>query len=484
MKFTNTYIQLGQAFYQNIAPTPVKKPELQLFNSSLALRLGLDNELLSNKHLLAQYFSGNELPPGAEPIALAYAGHQFGQFNPHLGDGRAHLLGELLDDQNIRYDIQLKGSGPTHFSRQGDGRCALGPAIREFIMSEAMHALGVPTSRCLAVVTTGEQVARNSYQPGAVVTRVATSHIRVGTFQFFAARSDLESLAALTDYAITRHFGDINLTDDDKVVKFLEHVIDKQIALVVSWLRVGFIHGVMNTDNTAISGETIDFGPCAMMGTYHKDTVFSSIDRNGRYAYGNQAKIAQWNMARLAEALLPLIDSEQDKAVALVEPLIHQFSEKFEQAYFAMYANKLGIEHYNDSDTELIVELLDIMQTKQLDYTQTFNQLTDSLTQADIKNSMATSLGDWYQTWLSRLQSLNSDMTQIQSLMRHSNPVVIPRNHHIENVLQQCEQSGDFSSAEKIIKVLASPYAVIAETANYQDAATDGDNSYQTFCGT
>jgi uncharacterized protein YdiU (UPF0061 family) len=300
MKFSNTYAQLGDAFFKRVLPAPVADPLLLLWNDELAKSLNLDQSLRDDPGLKAQIFSGNQLPEGADSMALAYSGHQFGQLNPELGDGRAHLLGEVLDNTNQRVDIQLKGSGPTPFSRRGDGRCALGPALREYIMSEAMYFLGVPTSRCLAVVATGESVYRERSKPGAVVTRVAASHIRVGTFQYFAIRKDIESLTALLDYTIKRHFPEIDLAADDRTLQFLEAVMKKQITLIVEWMRVGFIHGVMNTDNTAISGETIDFGPCAMMGAYNPGAVYSSIDTQGRYAFGNQPNIAIWNITRLA----------------------------------------------------------------------------------------------------------------------------------------------------------------------------------------
>lgn len=365
MKFNNTYIKLAPVFYQRVLPTPVAQPALLLWNDALAEQLAITDSFSQDPVLLAQYFSGNQLPSGAESIALAYSGHQFGHFNPQLGDGRAHLIGEITDQNGKQWDIQLKGSGPTPFSRQGDGRCAIGPAVREYIMSEAMFALGVPTSRCLAVVASGELVHRGYAKPGAIVTRVAASHIRVGTFQYFASQGNLEALHDLTQYAISRHYPTITASGAERVIAFLEQVIAKQITLITAWLRVGFIHGVMNTDNTAISGETIDFGPCAMMGAYHPGTVFSSIDRKGRYAFANQAPIAQWNMARLAETLLPLIDSDQDAAVAKVEPLIIAMSTQFQHAFNTMMAAKLGFVRASDDVDTLSSELLDLMQTHQ-----------------------------------------------------------------------------------------------------------------------
>ncbi|KGJ98048.1 protein adenylyltransferase SelO [Thalassotalea sp. ND16A] len=484
MKYSNTYIKLGDAFFQRIEPATVAEPKLQLWNKDLAASLQLSSDECQDKHKLAQVFSGNELADSAEPIALAYAGHQFGHFNPQLGDGRAHLLGEVIDNENIRRDIQLKGSGRTHFSRQGDGRCALGPAIREYIMSEAMYALGVPTSRCLAVVTTGENVIREVALPGAVVTRVASSHIRVGTFQYFAARGDIESLLSLADYTIARHYSDITDDTTERFVQLLERVIEKQIQLIVQWLRVGFIHGVMNTDNTAICGETIDFGPCAMMGVYDPATVFSSIDRNGRYAFGNQAKIAQWNMARFAEALLPLIDCVQDSAVKRVEPLIINFSTQYEQAFNTMLANKLGFAHPDDADIEHLKELLIIMHKNSLDYTQTFTQLTNSFEQADIADKLKATLGSWYDSWQAKLCAANIDFAAAKQLMQHHNPLLIPRNHHVEEVLDKCQESGNSDAAEHYLRFLRSPYNAQNGMAYFQQADAEADENYHTFCGT
>lgn len=485
MKFDNSYIRLGEAFYQRISPSTVTDPELFLWNKALADSLSISPAEQQSPNLLANYFSGNQLPAGADPIALAYAGHQFGHFNPQLGDGRAHLLGEIIDKQGQRLDIQLKGSGPTRFSRQGDGRCALGPAIREYIMSEAMHALGVPTTRSLAVVTSGEMVYRDPPQPGAIVTRVASSHLRVGTFQYFAAQQDIASLSALTNYAIERHFPEAKQHPTNKVVGFLELVIEQQIKLVVEWLRVGFIHGVMNTDNCAISGETIDFGPCAMLGIYDPATVYSSIDRQGRYAFANQPTIAQWNMARLAEALLPLIDPDQDKALQQAEPLIQAFSAQFEQAYFAMLAGKIGLNHTENiqqTDKDLIQALLNQMRNKQMDYTHTFDRLTCSLDDNDLASALNSELGDWYQQWQTRLQ--HEDINLSKAIMRQHNPRVIPRNHHIEAVLAECIETGNNQAADAMLAVLRDPYSLTEHTHQYQDLPKDADRYYRTFCGT
>lgn len=475
LTFSNTYQDLGDAFYQRIHPAAASNPTLLLWNSALAERLAIAPPLTEDTDLQARLFSGNQLVDGSDPIALAYCGHQFGQLNPQLGDGRAHLLGEVLDRHQRRFDIQLKGSGRTPFSRGGDGRCALGPALREYIMSEAMFFLGVPTSRCLAVVATGDPVYREEEKPGAVVTRVAASHIRVGTFVYFAIREDLQSLQALLDHSVARHYPEINRqTDGNKALLFLLAVIEQQILLVIEWMRVGFIHGVMNTDNMAISGETIDYGPCAMMGAYDPATVYSSIDTQGRYAFGNQPNIVRWNMTRLAESLLTLIHPEQKKAVELAESILKLFPEKFEQAYFSMLGKKLGMA---DTDSELATELLQTMHRDKLDYTETFLQLTQSLDNPDAAEHLSEKLGDWYKRW-------RDGSSPDQELMKQNNPVVIPRNHHIEQVLASCEASGNADAAKAILAVLRSPYSAIAGTAHYQDLPVDADAGYQTFCGT
>ena len=499
LKFNNTYIGLGKPFFQRSLPQKVPAPDLLLFNSALANSLGLPDELQNDNVLLSQYFSGNQLFEGAEPIALAYSGHQFGHFNPQLGDGRAHLLGEVLDNNNIRRDIQLKGSGVSNFSRQGDGRCALGPALREYIMSEAMFALGVPTTRCLAVVTTGENVYRERPYDGAIVTRVAASHIRVGTFQYFAARGDTDSLKKLTNYAIKRHFPALlveaeldktiavdgkksaNEISSQQVLKFFSAVLSKQIPLVLSWLRVGFIHGVMNTDNTTISGETIDYGPCAMMNAYHPETVFSSIDRNSRYAFGKQMSIIQWNMTRLAETLLPLVDSDEDEAVEKIEPLLTQFHQDIQQGYLTMMAAKIGIDEPAEGDGKLINDLIAIMKTQKLDYTQTFVSLTNSLTTSPIEESLTDVLSEWLPRWNARIESFKA---AAHTLMVSNNPVVIPRNHHVEALLDSCQETGDLAALNKFLAVLRQPYTDITDTKNYQDAPVDGDKNYHTYCGT
>ncbi len=484
MIFSNSYASLDEIFYERTRPVPVQNPQLFLWNSSLAEELMLADELQNDSLARSQAFSGNSIIPGSEPIATAYAGHQFGSFVPQLGDGRAHLLGEVLDQCGQRRDIQLKGSGRTSFSRGGDGRCALGPAVREFIMSEAMQALGVPTTRSLAVVTTGETVFRETPLPGAVLTRIAASHLRIGTFQFFAARGDHQALKILGNYTIKRHYPELQEDGQNQYIVLISKIIEKQIQLVVEWMRVGFIHGVMNTDNTALSGETIDYGPCAMMGIYDPETVYSSIDTFGRYAFGNQPAITQWNIARLAECLLPLINIDKNRAVDQVEPVIAEFSAQFEKEYLKMMGKKLGLTFFKPEDEKLIVSLLNRLKERRLDYTVTFDLLTKSLLSETVASQMSNQLGENFDLWQKRLSEQPLAAQEVQELMRQNNPVVIPRNHHVEEVIQECEQSGKARSAEKFLQVLRSPYEELAQTSAYQDPPSDGDKGYQTFCGT
>ena len=484
MNFDNSYEQLGAVFHKKTRPVPVGAPRLFLWNSRLADQLMISDELSHDPSALAQAFSGNSIIPGSTPIATAYAGHQFGHFVPRLGDGRAHLLGEVVDRSGKRWDIQLKGSGRTGFSREGDGRCALGPAVREFIMSEAMSALGVPTAQSLAVVTTGETVFRQTPLPGAVVTRVASSHLRIGTFQFFAARGDRQALRTLCDYTIGRHFPELKGQGENPYLSLIETVIERQIRLVVEWMRVGFIHGVMNTDNTALSGETIDYGPCAMMGIYDPQTVYSSIDTMGRYAFGNQPTILQWNMARFIETLLPLIHADQNKAIGQVRPLMAAFPGQFGQEYMRMMGKKLGLASFKPGDRQLIGSVLHRLKERRLDYTVTFDLLTRSVRSETAASQMKEELGTVFDLWQQRFSEENAPPHDTQARMRQHNPVVIPRNHHVERVIQACEQTGEAASAEALLQVLRSPYKQLAQTAGYQDPPDDGDKNYQTFCGT
>jgi len=484
MNFSNSYASLDEVFYERTRPTPVQDPQLFLWNSSLAERLMIPNELKHDSVALAHAFSGNSNIPGSESVATVYAGHQFGSFVPQLGDGRAHLLGEVLDQLGQRWDIQLKGSGRTSFSRGGDGRCALGPAVREFIMSEAMKALGIPTTCCLAVVTTGEPVFRETPLPGAVVTRVASSHLRIGTFEFFAARGDHQALKTLCSYTIERHYPELQEEGRNPYILLINKVIERQIQLVVEWMRVGFIHGVMNTDNTSLSGETIDYGPCAMMGIYDPQTVYSSIDRMGRYAFGNQPDILQWNLARFAECLLSLINADRTKAVDQVGPVIAEFPDRFEKEYMKMMGKKLGLTLIKQEDQKLIVSVLNRLKDRRLDYTVTFDLLTKSLMSEAAASQMNKELGECFDLWQKRLSEQPAVSQKVQELMRQHNPVVIPRNHHVEKVIQACEQTGKATLAEKFLQVLRSPYEELAQTSEYQYPPSDGDENYKTFCGT
>ncbi|WP_289076290.1 protein adenylyltransferase SelO family protein [uncultured Pseudoalteromonas sp.] len=468
MKLVPRYTDIADNFAIEDSPSSVAAPQLLLWNEALAQQFNIDVE----PALRASTFAGNE-PQPVNAVALGYSGHQFGHFSPRLGDGRAHLLGAISDDKNQLWDIQLKGSGATPFSRGGDGRCALGPAIREYIMSEAMHGLGIKTTRCLAVVGTGEAVYRNPPQPGAIVTRLASSHIRVGSFQYLATQGDVEGLKKLADVAIERHYPSIQSAGAQRYLDFLAAVINSQLALVISWMRVGFIHGVMNTDNTLISGETIDYGPCAMMNTFDFDTVFSSIDKQGRYAYGNQPNIVSWNCARLAESLIPLIDEDDEQAVSLMTPLINQFSTLFNAQYNQMWAQKLGSAGYKEDDVELVSKLLLLFQEHKLDYTNTFDALTESLKGGKVPNELT----QWAQLWQKRCDE-NS-----YNLMRAANPRVIPRNHIVEEILAQYNQHGESELLSDFLAVMSNPYDKTANLARFQEKGKD-DKGYQTFCGT
>ena len=468
MKLVPRYTDIADNFAIEDSPSSVAAPQLLLWNEALAQQFNIDVE----PALRASTFAGNE-PQPVNAVALGYSGHQFGHFSPRLGDGRAHLLGAISDDKNQLWDIQLKGSGATPFSRGGDGRCALGPAIREYIMSEAMHGLGIKTTRCLAVVGTGEAVYRNPPQPGAIVTRLASSHIRVGSFQYLATQGDVEGLKKLADVAIERHYPSIQSAGAQRYLDFLAAVINSQLALVISWMRVGFIHGVMNTDNTLISGETIDYGPCAMMNTFDFDTVFSSIDKQGRYAYGNQPNIVSWNCARLAESLIPLIDEDDEQAVSLMTPLINQFSTLFNAQYNQMWAQKLGSAGYKEDDVELVSKLLLLFQEHKLDYTNTFDALTESLKGGKVPDELT----QWAQLWQKRCDE-NS-----YNLMRAANPRVIPRNHIVEEILAQYNQHGESELLSDFLAVMSNPYDKTANLARFQEKGKD-DKGYQTFCGT
>jgi uncharacterized protein YdiU (UPF0061 family) len=486
--FQNTYADLPANFFARVAPTPVASPRLIKLNRPLAVHLGLDPDRLSSSEG-TEILAGKRVPDGADPIAMAYAGHQFGHFVPQLGDGRAILLGEVIDADGIRRDIQLKGSGPTPFSRRGDGRAALGPVLREYIVSEAMATLGVPTTRSLAAVVTGESVMRETALPGAVLTRVASSHIRVGTFQYFAARGDTEGVRRLADHVIGRHYPD--LADAERPYHaLLEGVIARQAELVARWLLVGFIHGVMNTDNTSISGETIDYGPCAFMDHYDPAMVFSSIDELGRYAYANQPRIALWNLTRLAECLLPLLGDQQDKAIEEAQSALGNFVEAFDAAYQAGLRQKLGLFTARKDDRALAQDLLDAMAKNRADFTLTFRRLSDAVrAPADDRQVRElfvdpTAYDEWAERWRQRLSEEPQVPAARQTAMRSVNPAFIPRNHQIEAVIEAAVSGDDFAPFEELLTVLSKPYEDQPAFARYAEAPEPHQRVLQTFCGT
>jgi uncharacterized protein YdiU (UPF0061 family) len=486
--FQNTYAALPANFFARVAPTPVTSPRLIKLNRPLALRLGLDPDRLESPEG-AEILAGKRVPDGAEPIAMAYAGHQFGHFVPQLGDGRAILLGEVIDADGVRRDIQLKGSGPTPFSRRGDGRAALGPVLREYIVSEAMAVLGIPTTRSLAAVLTGESVLRETALPGAVLTRVASSHIRVGTFQYFAARQDIEGVRRLADHVIARHYPDL-AGSERPYLALLSAVIARQADLVARWLLVGFIHGVMNTDNTSISGETIDYGPCAFMDHYDPAQVFSSIDEMGRYAYANQPRIAQWNLTRLAECLLPLISDDQDKAIAEAQAALGEFVEVFDNAYQAGLRRKLGLFTAREDDRVLAQDLLDAMARNQADFTLAFRRLGDAALGPDhdgaIRQLFAdpTAYDEWSARWRQRLADEPQDSTTRRTAMRSVNPAFIPRNHRVEAVIEVAVTRDDFAPFEELLAVLSKPFEDQPAFSAYAVPPEPHERVLQTFCGT
>ena len=476
----NSYLQLPSALYTRLNPTPVTLPKLVLFNHSLAVSLGLNAAELDGA-AGAAIFSGNQLPDGAQPLAQAYAGHQFGQFTI-LGDGRAHLLGEQITPAGDRFDIQLKGSGQTPYSRRGDGRAALGPMLREYIISEAMHGLGIPTTRSLAVVATGESVIRETMLPGAILTRVAASHLRVGTFEYVARTNTPAELRALADYTVQRHFPEVKL-HDSPYLALLQEVIKRQAELIARWQQAGFIHGVMNTDNMALSGETIDYGPCAFMDTYNLNTVFSSIDQQGRYAYGNQPYIAQWNLARFAEALLPLLHREMPEAIKLAQEAIAEFSPLYQRCWGSGMAAKLGIFNQEEQDESLINELLSMMQEQRADYTNTFVALTFAKERETALHG-TPAFQQWLEKWQARRAGQSQSMAESQQLMQDKNPAIIPRNHQVESALKAAEQEDDYSVSQRLMAAHKNPYAHSPEQAEYAPPPTPGDLPYRTFCGT
>ncbi|MGE3511990.1 MAG: YdiU family protein [Vicinamibacterales bacterium] len=484
----HTYAGLPDLFHRRAAPTPVRQPAMVVFNASLAASLGLDSGTLSNGDGAA-ILAGNRVPEGAQPLAQAYAGHQFGYFTT-LGDGRAILLGEQIAPDGRRWDIQLKGPGRTPYSRRGDGRAALGPMLREYILSEAMHALGIPTSRSLAVVATGEPVYRERPLAGAVLTRVASSHIRVGTFEW-AARGDHAALAALADYTIWRHYPhllgmasapDPAVARAERHLALLDAIVEAQAALVARWQLAGFIHGVMNTDNMAVSGETLDYGPCAFMDRYDPDTVFSSIDQQGRYAYGNQPPIALWNLTRLAEAFLPLLDVRADAAVERATAVLRQFQTRFDDHWLRGMRAKLGLFTVEPDDASLAHDLLRWMRDARADFTNTFRRL--SVNQGDPAATADPAFAAWHQRWHARLRRQPQSSEQVVRHMRASNPAVIPRNHLVEEALAAATERADLSVMHRLQRVLASPYDHDADLEAFNTLPAEGGPPYQTFCGT
>lgn len=477
--FDTSYTALPELLFTKGSPERVANPRMVLLNESLAALLGLDLSKLTAREQ-AELFSGNRMPEGSTPYSQAYAGHQFGHFTM-LGDGRAHVWGEHLTPANERFDLQFKGSGRTPYSRRGDGKAVLGPMLREYIISEAMYQLGIPTTRSLAVVTTGETIMRETALPGAILTRVASSHIRVGTFEFAAEQDNLKTLDALLDYTIQRHYPELN-NSEQKALDLIRSAMEKQIDLIVHWMRVGFIHGVMNTDNMALSGETIDYGPCAFMDAYDPGTVFSSIDSRGRYAYANQPVIAQWNLARLAEALLPLIDDDPKQAVEKAEQLIAAFPEMYQQKWLSMMGSKLGLFDLQEGDPQLISDLLECMQHNRADYTNTFRDLTGS-EQPDNAVYQNRPFREWYQRWQSRLEKNAKPLELSRDLMRNNNPAVIPRNHLVEQALDAAHE-GDFQPTRDLLAVLEDPYSDKGIHPSYIAMPEPGERVYQTFCGT
>ena len=479
-RFDNTYARLPEIMLSRIAPLPVKDPKLVIFNHDLSKELGLDFSVIED-NLLPSIFAGSLLPQESECIAQAYAGHQFGYFTM-LGDGRAIVIGEHLSKNNKRFDIQFKGSGKTPYSRNGDGRAALGPMLREYIISEAMHGLGISTTRSLAVVTTGENVIRETPLPGAILTRVAASHIRVGTFQYVTMQDDIKTLKTLFNYTINRHYPELK-DSNNQTLSLLKILMEKQIKLVTDWMRVGFIHGVMNTDNMTVSGETIDYGPCAFMDNYNPETVFSSIDHHGRYAYFNQPGITKWNLARFAETLLPLINNNKDKAIDIASKTINSFGTLYKKCWLEMMRKKLGLFGEKPEDEYLINNLLSWMNQKKADYTNTFNSLNkENLS----KNKLFQDINfiNWHKKWKLRLKQNKNPKQSSSNLMYATNPLIIPRNYKVEEALNAATVNNDLVPIYNLLKVLKKPYKNHSEISNYQSPPPPNNKVYRTFCGT
>ena len=489
--FEHTYARLPERFYARLNPTPVAAPRLIKLNTDLARTLGLDPDMLTTSEGV-KILAGSRVAVGSEPLAIAYAGHQFGVFVPQLGDGRANLLGEVIGRDGVRYDVQLKGSGPTPFSRGGDGRAALGPVLREYIVCEAMAALGIPTTRALAAVTTGEQVFRETALAGAVLTRVAASHIRVGTFEYFAARRDTEGTRTLADYAITRHYPEVAQAARPYRA-FLDGVIDRQAHLVAQWMLLGFIHGVMNTDNTSVSGETMDYGPCAFMEAYDLGTVFSSIDAQGRYAYGNQPRVALWNLTRLAESLLPLLEQEEgseEAAVASAQVALTAFAPKYEAAHIAGLRRKLGLFTERNGDLAMAQDLLARMAVNRADFALTFRRLCDAAAGMEGDAGVRTLFADpagydmWAAAWRQRLDEEPVSAQERTAAMEKVNPAFIPRNHLVEAALSAAVERQDFQPFEELLDVVSHPYEERPGLERYVTPAGPEERVRWTFCGT
>ena len=479
-EFSHTYAALPERFHARVPPTAVAAPALIAFNDRLASELGVDRGQWADAELAA-LCAGNRVPEGALPLAMAYAGHQFGSFVPQLGDGRALLIGEVIDAQGQRRDLQWKGAGPTPFSRRGDGRAALGPVLREYLVSEAMHALGLPTTRALSAVTSGEQVLRdNGPLPGGVLVRVAASHIRIGTFEFFAARGDVDGVRALADYAIARHYPQLR-DDPDRYFALFEAIAERQSSLVARWMQTGFIHGVMNTDNMTVSGETLDVGPCAFMDEYDPATVYSFIDRRGRYAYGNQPNILQWNLARLAEALLPLIDAHEGRAIERATASLQSVSTRFDRHWLDGFRRKLGLSVETDGDHALVTDLLAAMHAEAADFTNTFRALAAA---AQDDSVLPESLLAWTRRWRARLAGEPGGIESCVATMRRTNPAYIPRNHRIEEIIAAAVQDADFGPFHALHAVLTRPFERQPDRDSYRMPPLPHERVQNTFCGT
>ena len=489
LPFDNSYVKLPDYFYARVDPQTVSHPELIQLNEALAAELSLDTKELQEQG--AAIFSGQLIPVGAEPLAMAYTGHQFGHFNPQLGDGRAILLGELLSQDGVRYDVQLKGSGRTPFSRGGDGRAALGPVLREYILCEFMHRVGVPTTRALAAVTTGDQVVRDRLLPGAIVTRLSTSYVRVGTFQYFAARGNQEALRLLTDYVIQRNYPEL-IDHEEPWLGLLQAVCERQAALIAQWMQLGFIHGVMNTDNMSIAGETIDYGPCAFIDNYHPATVFSSIDQQGRYAYQNQPAMAHWNLCRFAETLLVMQgEDDSDERLAAVQSIIDAFPRQYQQYWLAGYRRKLGLVQEREDDKALVEDLLTLMAEQSADFTLVFRSLSYLQSTPDNQDQTfldcfreSESAQPWLQRWRDRLSLEGGSDEQRCQHMQQLNPLYIPRNHQIEKVIRAAEDKGDFAPFYQLLTVLQQPFALQVDAESYALPPRDEEKVLRTFCGT